>query len=107
MAQPPFDDLAAAYEYVSLLLAAVRETQGDVATDLAAGDGGARWREALQLVAYKLDRLGQQLESSRRLMNDLRRLRRLLVEEGVDASTPRPAAPPRAVDGGDDPWHDT
>lgn len=107
MDETPFDSLEAAHEYVSLLLDEVRRTRQDVAEDLAAaqGDGSARRGEALQLVSWKLERLEQQLGSSRRLMNDLRRLRRLLVGELEDAPEQPPAAeatPPS--DALDDPW---
>ena len=101
MADSPFDNLDAAHEYVGLLLEAVQQTRGDVALDLAAAqaDGHLRRSEALQLVAWKLERLEQQLEGSRRVMNDLRRLRKLLIGE-TDEVAPRPAstgpAPPSA-----------
>jgi hypothetical protein len=102
MAEAPFDSLEAAHEYVGLLLEAVRSSQGDVAKDVAAAieetDAGRR-REALQLVAWKLQRLETHLAASRKLVNDLRRLRRLLLGE-----TGEPPAP-HASDDPDDPWH--
>ncbi len=83
MTETPFDSLQGASDYVSLLLEAVRETRGHVAEDLAQAGalGSEREGEALQLVAWKLERLEMQLASSRRLLNDLRRLRRVLVGE--------------------------
>ncbi len=110
MADSPFDNLDAAHEYVGLLLEAVQQTRGDVALDLAAAqaDGHPRRSEALQLVAWKLERLEQQLEGSRRVMNDLRRLRKLLVGESDEAVRPAargPATPP-AADGAEEPWED-
>jgi hypothetical protein len=108
MDETPFDSLEAAHDYVSLLLEEVRRTRQDVAEDLAAaqGNGSARRGEALQLVSWKLERLEQQLGSSRRLMNDLRRLRRLLVgdlEDAAERTAPaaEAAAPSDALD---DPW---
>ncbi len=109
MAETPFDNLEAAHEYVGLLLEAVRQTRGDVAEDLAAvqGNGQTRRHEALQLVSYKLERLELQLESSRRLMNDLRRLRRLLLGESGPPGGTRGAASMRHPDEpADDPWDD-
>jgi hypothetical protein len=91
----PFTSLEAAHEYVGLLLEAVQQTRGDVALDLAAAqaDGHPRRSEALQRVAWKLERLEQQLEGSRRVMHDLRRLRRLLLgESDEDARAARDAA---------------
>jgi hypothetical protein len=84
----PFTSLEAAHEYVGLLLEAVQQTRADVAQDLAGAlaEGEPRRSEALQLVAWKLERLEQQLEGSRRVMNDLRRLRKLLLGEGEEAA---------------------
>jgi hypothetical protein len=39
------------------------------------------------LVSFKLEKLEQQVKNSRRLLNDLRTLRRLLLDERVDDST--------------------
>jgi hypothetical protein len=112
MADSPFNNLDAAHEYVGLLLEAVQQTRGDVALDLAAAqaDGHLRRSEALQLVAWKLERLEQQLEGSRRVMIDLRRLRKLLIGE-TDEVAPRPAASTgpaeaSAADGAEEPWED-
>jgi hypothetical protein len=41
----------------------------------------ARKKEALQLVKYKLATLELHLVKSKRLLNDLRKLRRLILEE--------------------------
>lgn len=81
MSETPFDNVETAHEYVGLLVEAVRQARAEVAQDLAASGDEARQLEALRLVAYKLERLEAQLASSRRLLNDLRRLRRLLLGE--------------------------
>jgi hypothetical protein len=91
--ETPFDSIEGALEYVSLLVETVEESQADIASELADakgdGTGGARRADALQLVAYKLDRLASHARASRRLLNDLRTLRRLLLDErGQDAATP-------------------
>jgi hypothetical protein len=99
MAETPFDNVENAHEYVSLLAEAVRQARDEVAQDVeqAQADGAARQLEALHLVAWKLERLETHLASSRRLLNDLRRLRRLLLGEDV--------APPRvAGDDPEEPW---
>jgi hypothetical protein len=44
--------------------------------------------EALRLVAHKLNQLRQHLLASLRLLNDLRTLRRLLLNERQTASAP-------------------
>jgi hypothetical protein len=111
MADSPFNNLDAAHEYVGLLLEAVQQTRGDVALDLAAArtDGHLRRSEALQLVAWKLERLEQQLEGSRRVMNDLRRLRKLLIGETDEVARPASTSPatPAAPDGAEEPWEES
>jgi hypothetical protein len=100
MPETPFDNVEAAHEYVGLLLETVRQARGDVAHDLeqAQADGAARQAEALQLVAWKLERLEAHLGSSRHLLNDLRRLRILLLgDDGVSRARP-------AADDPDEPW---
>jgi len=84
--ETPFDSIEGALEYVSLLAETVEESQAEIATELAqarteAGAAAARRADALQLVAYKLERLAGHARSSRRLLNDLRTLRRLLLDE--------------------------
>ena len=100
MTKTPFDNVEGAHEYVGLLIEAVRQARDEVGQDLerAKGEGAKRTLEALQLVAWKLERLESQLGASRHLLNDLRRLRRLLLgEEG--------ALPPSSRGGDpDEPW---
>ncbi len=95
MAETPFDSVEGAHEYVGLLLQAVRQAREEVAQDLAEAQGAdPRAAEALRLVAWKLSRLEGQLSSSRQLLNDLRRLRRLLVPEAAGERRPPPASEP-------------
>ena len=94
--QTPFDSVENAHEYVRLLSEAIAEAKNEIAADLVAAkpDHGvearpleARRVEALRVVQFKLDKLEQHLKTSSRLLNDLRTLRRLLLEE-----RPEPAA---------------
>jgi hypothetical protein len=82
--ETPFDSIEGALEYVSLLVESVEEAREDIVVELDEArrepDAGRR-ADALQLVAYKLDRLAEHARSSRRLLNDLRTLRRLLLDE--------------------------
>jgi hypothetical protein len=96
----PFDNVETAHEYVSLLADAVRQAREEVVEDVARAqaEGASRQVEALQLVAWKLERLEAHLASSRQLLNDLRRLRRLLLGEEA------PAAPRVARDDPEEPW---
>ena len=45
--------------------------------------------EALRLVSFKLDKLEQHVKSGRRLLNDLRTLRRLLLDEREEPAPKR------------------
>ncbi|MCP5113043.1 MAG: hypothetical protein GY953_19620 [bacterium] len=82
-AETPFDSIEDTQQFVELLLEVIKEAQQEVATDLSASSGSqqARRTEALRLVAHNLDRLSFHVTRSRRLLNDLRMLRRLLAEE--------------------------
>lgn len=78
-----FDNIESAHEYVRLLAEAVAVARSEVEADIAlAGSGIAeRRKEALHLVVFKLNKLGSHMTASRRILNDLRTLRRLLLEE--------------------------
>lgn len=79
----PFDSIEGSLEYVGLLREAIQKAKSAVEAEvIRAGSERARRRlEALQLVTYKLDRLGWHVDGSHRLLNDLRTLRRLLLRE--------------------------
>jgi hypothetical protein len=82
--ETPFDSIEGALEYVGLLVESVEEAREDISAEIveARGEPDAQRRaDALQLVAYKLERLAGHARSSRRLLNDLRTLRRLLLDE--------------------------
>ena len=81
--ETPFDNIESSHEYVRLLAEAVDEALAEVRSDvaLAQSESAQRRREALQLVHFKLSKLSANLASSRLLLNDLRTLRRLLLDE--------------------------
>ena len=85
--QTPFDSIESSHEYVALLAEAVEVAISEVEADLAlagseGSDGaGNRRVQALQLVLFKLRKLRGHMSSSRRILNDLRTLRRLLLQE--------------------------
>jgi hypothetical protein len=79
---------------VSLLAETVEEVQADISAELSALPPESRRAEALRLVAYKLARLAEHSRSSRRILNDLRTLRRLLLSERT--SRPKAVAERRA-----------
>ena len=65
-----------------MLVEAVDEAVLEIQEEIAqAGTNVPRRVDAMRLAAYKLDKLKAQLVSSARILNDLRTLRRLLLEE--------------------------
>ena len=91
--EAPFDNIESALEYVNLLLEAIGEAQQQVDTEVvrATDPQLARQRQALQLVSYKLVKLSSHFASSRRLLNDLGKLSRLLLEEQQAKEVPSKA----------------
>lgn len=81
--ETPFDSIEDSHEYVGLLAEALEEARRDVEADIAVaeGEGADRRKQALQLVAYNLAKLSLHITTSRRILNDLRTLRRLLLAE--------------------------
>jgi hypothetical protein len=79
-----FESIESAQEFVDLLAQTIEEARAEIRTqidELQDPRGEARHKQALQLVAYKMESLAQHLAASRRILNDLRSLRRLLLEE--------------------------
>ena len=82
--ETPFDSIEGAQEYVGLLAEALEEAFAAIEedTDAAAQTPGAERRlQALRIVTLKLRQLRVHLDASRRILNDLRTLRRLLLNE--------------------------
>ena len=81
--ETPFDSLESSHQYVALLAQAIEEARRDVESDiaLAIADRADRRRDALQLVLFNLAKLETHMNASRRILNDLRTLRRLLLDE--------------------------
>ena len=82
-AETPFDNIEGSHEYVALLAESLDEARRDVEAEVAAAehDRADRRKEALLLVSYNLAKLNLHITSSRRILNDLRTLRRLLLKE--------------------------
>jgi hypothetical protein len=88
--ETPFDTIEGSHEYVAMLAEAVAEARRDVEAEVLAaeGDRADRRKQALLLVSYNLAKLNLHITASRRILNDLRSLRRLLLSErGVPAPT--------------------
>jgi hypothetical protein len=81
--ETPFDNIEGSHEYVAMLAEALNEARRDVESEIAAAerDRADRRKEALLLVSYNLAKLNLHITSSRRILNDLRTLRRLLLKE--------------------------
>ena len=81
--ETPFDSIESSHEYVAMLAEAVEEARRDVEEEVAEADrdGAARRKKALLLVSYNLAKLNLHITNSRRILNDLRSLRRLLLAE--------------------------
>jgi hypothetical protein len=86
--QTAFDSVENAQQYVRLLVEAIGEAKSEIAEDLrsAAQAKSERRLQALQIVQFKLDKLEQHLKTSSRLLNDLRTLRRLLLDERPESA---------------------
>ena len=82
-AETPFDNIEGSHEYVALLAEAVDEARRDVEAEISAAehDRADRRKEALLLVSYNLAKLNLHITASRRILTDLRMLRRLLLAE--------------------------
>jgi len=88
----PFDSIESAHEFVALLSeqveAAMKETQGH--SDRANAEGNQRRVEALDVALLKMNQLSTHMQKSRRILNDLRTLRRLLFQERSAGGPPTP-----------------
>ena len=84
----PFDSIESAHEYVRLLCEALDDAERAIGQEIAhpCEFTGRRHFDALRLVDYKLKALRQHFVASRRLLTDLRTLRRYLLDE----RTPEP-----------------
>lgn len=80
--ETPFDNIESARDYVDQLLDAAREAQAEIEMEMlrATEPELERRQQALQLVKYKLNQLATHVAASRRILSDLTKLRRLLLE---------------------------
>jgi hypothetical protein len=81
--ETPFDDIEGSHEYVALLAEALADARREVEAEIASAesDKADRRKQALLLVAFNLSKLNTHIAASRRILNDLRSLRRLLLAE--------------------------
>ena len=81
--ETPFDNIESAQQFEELLIEAIEESRADVEADIARAESNLseRQKQALQLVSDTLAKLNDHMTTSRRILNDLRTLRRMLLEE--------------------------
>jgi hypothetical protein len=81
--EQPFDSIESAHEFMNILAATTLEVMGDLKRDrdVALRDGELRRAQAIDLAMFKLKMLRCQVQKSRRMLNDLRILRRLILNE--------------------------
>ncbi len=84
-----FENLESAQQFVELLCEAIEEARREVDSQCSEPQPERR-REALQLVSYNLAKLSNHMGTSRRILNDLRTLRRLFMQERGLAQEPEP-----------------
>jgi hypothetical protein len=81
--ETPFDNIESAEQFVQLLIEAIKESRRDVDAEIALAEANrsGRSKKALQLVSANLAKLSQHMTTSRRILNHLKTLRRLLLQE--------------------------
>jgi len=81
-----FQSIESAQDYLGLLAQVILESQQAVHTDIQANVESDRPRtvEALRLIGYNLEKLASHIKTSRRILNDLRMLRRILQQRGLE-----------------------
>jgi len=84
----PFDSIEDAHEFLTLLAQTVFESKLDIEADVQreSNVNSSRRADALKLTLYELEKLEFHMLRSRRILNDLRTLRRLLFEERTRAA---------------------
>ena len=89
--ETPFDSVEGAHEYLGLLAEPIGDAKNKIEADInkISDPQFPRRLEALRLVLFKLDKLDQNIRNGSRLLNDLRTLRRLLLDERVDEPAPK------------------
>jgi hypothetical protein len=76
-----FETLESAHDFVALLAETVVEAKHELESDVERESVASRRQDALRIALYNLGKLELHVNRSRRILNDLRTLRRLLLEE--------------------------
>jgi hypothetical protein len=78
--ETPFENIESSQQFVELLCEVIEEARREVETEVTRAQPERRM-QALQLVSYNLAKLSLHMGTCRRILNDLRTLRRLLYQE--------------------------
>ncbi len=94
--EQPFDSIESTYDFFRVLSEAIAEAKREIAGDIRRDSDpkSSRRQDALQVAYYSTEKLEFHVNRSRRILNDLRSLRRLLFEE----RTASKAAPSELVE---------
>ena len=85
----PFDSIESAHDYMDILATTILEVKGELQRDreIALRDGEQRRAQAIDLAIFKLKTLNCYVFKSRRTLNDLRILRRLILNERLSVES--------------------
>jgi hypothetical protein len=81
--EQPFDSIESAQDFLTVLASTILDEMKDLKRDyeVAVRDGEERRGRAIELAMFKLKTLSCYVQKSRRALNDLRMLRRLILNE--------------------------
>jgi hypothetical protein len=87
--EQPFESIESAHEYMNILAATTLEVITDLKRDRdrALRNGEQRRAQAIDLAIFKVKMLSCHVHKSRRMLNDLRILRRLILQERSSLET--------------------
>jgi hypothetical protein len=85
----PFDTIESAHDYMDILATTILEVKGELQHDRerALREGEQRRAQAIDLAIFKLKTLNCYVFKSRRALNDLRILRRLILNERLSVES--------------------
>jgi len=81
--EQPFDSIESAHDFMNVLAETILDAMKDLNRDqeLAVRDGQQRRADAIELAMFKLKALSCHVHKSRIALNDLRTIRRLILNE--------------------------
>lgn len=92
----PFESIESTYDFFRLLSDSVADAKHDIQAQIESqSTSKSRRVDALRITSYSLEKLESHVTQSRRILNDLRSLRRLLFEE---RAAPKVAARPEPLE---------